>query len=101
MPAPQPVNATKQGAMIPVAGSQMALAVTSGAAVALTVPKNAAVAFITVETAPIRWRDDGTAPTTANGQLVQTNAGFWCFAPWAIQLIAVSTSAAIDVSYYQ
>ena len=35
-----------------------------------TMPSNAQGAVMTVETAPIRYRDDGTAPTSTEGHLL-------------------------------
>lgn len=87
-------------AATPVAPSQMGLAVTS-AAEHLTVPTGARYAFITVEGGPVRWRDDGTAPTIALGQYVAPGS-FWYYGNLSmIQFIlATATAATIDVSYY-
>ncbi len=67
----------------------------------LTPPTGATIAQICVETAPVRYRDDGIAPTASVG--IPLAAG-WC-GPYAgplsaIQLIAQSGSPTIDVSYY-
>ncbi len=55
----------------PVATDFEALAITNAVAVALTEAKiaNKVKAMITVETAEIRWRIDGTAPTTTVGHM--------------------------------
>jgi hypothetical protein len=64
-------------------------------------PTGATIAQICVETAPVRYRDDGIAPTVSVG--IPLAAG-WC-GPYAgplsaIQFIAQSGSPTIDVSYY-
>ena len=64
-------------------------------------PTGATISQICVETAPVRYRDDGIAPTASVG--IPLAAG-WC-GPYAgplsaIQFIAQSGSPTIDVSYY-
>jgi hypothetical protein len=64
-------------------------------------PTGATIAQICVETAPVRYRDDGIAPTASVG--IPLAAG-WC-GPYAgplsaIQFIAQSGSPTIDVSFY-
>lgn len=39
--------------------------------------KKARVAFIKAETQPVRWRDDGTAPTATDGFLLDVGEEFW------------------------
>jgi hypothetical protein len=86
------------------AGSaQLLSAVTPTATTTCTPPSRAAWASIVVETASIRWRDDGTAPTTAIGMLVNPtstptmtyNADFN-----KIQFIAVTGSPVVNISFY-
>ncbi len=69
-------------------------------------------AIITVEGSPIRWRDDGTAPTTTEGHLM--NAGdVLTFDSWsvpsvnwrqvlnAVQVIrATTTNGLLKISWY-
>lgn len=56
---------------------------------------------ITVEGAGIRWRDDGTDPTTTVGMPVSAGASFEYTGPMgAIKLIQQSASATINVVYY-
>jgi hypothetical protein len=76
-------------------------ALTVATATNLTPPTGATIAQICVETAPVRYRDDGIAPTASVG--IPLAAG-WC-GPYAgplsaIQFIAQSGSPTIDVSYY-
>lgn len=63
-------------------------------------------ALMTVETDAIRWRADGTAPTAseghkiaANGELSLTGANYKQLLG-AIQFIAVSTDAALKITYF-
>lgn len=72
------------------------------AATTLTVPAGAKLAQICVETQGVRYRDDGTAPTSTVGQPVASGTCFQYSGPLAaIQFIQQSSSAAIDVSYYK
>jgi len=68
----------------------------------LTVPTYSTAAIVCVETANVRWRDDGTAPTTTVGMPV---AAGQCFAYTgslsAIQFIAQSGSPVVNVAYYR
>ena len=73
-------------------------------ATGLTVPKNANVAIVQVEGAPIRWRDDGTDPTSSVGMLlypgnvVQLNVEDQLANFSAIQ---TATGGKLNVSYYE
>lgn len=89
------------------AGHHCQLSVTSGAAVSLSsctngIPAGALVSYIYVETAAIRWLDDGNSPTTADGMPVAAGA-FLTYSGWqgAIQFIAQSSTATIDVAFYK
>lgn len=71
------------------------------AAKALTVPTGATLAMIKTEGADVRYRDDGTDPTTTNGMLLETGDEFWYSgAPRALRFIETSTSATLHVLYY-
>ena len=80
-----------------------------GSAVGLTLPvpptgdPAATVAVITVDAASVRWRDDGTAPTASVGMTIRdTDAPFEYWGDLsAIELIAVSGSPIVNVSYYR
>lgn len=82
------------------------LTVTNASASALTVPAGANMAIISVEGNSIRFRDDGTAPTTSIGVIVNPGSTLELHDVVllkAIQLIAVdnSASAVINASFYQ
>ena len=73
-------------------------------ATSLSPPASATIANICVETAGVRYRADGTAPTSVVGTpLVATSSAPACFqyaGPLnAIQFIAISGSPTMDVSY--
>jgi hypothetical protein len=71
-------------------------------AAGLTVPAGSALAFINCEGQAVRWRDDGTNPTTSIGHVLNVgetlaydgNLGL-------IKFIEVTTSAKLNVSYFE
>jgi hypothetical protein len=85
-------------------GVQVVLSVTNSAAVGLTVPAEAAFALISVETESVRYRDDGVAPTNADGVLVPVTTAPWCYASEAglskIKFIATSATATLNIAFY-
>lgn len=74
----------------------------STAAVSPTVPTGAAVALITVESNPIRWRDDGSAPTAAVGTPQTAGQALWYQGSLArLQLIrSGGVDATVHFNYY-
>lgn len=68
----------------------------------LTVPAGAKKAILRVSTNPIRWRDDGIAPTAAIGMpLVADNEREFEGVLEAVRLIrSGAADATVDVSYY-
>lgn len=73
------------------------------AATVLTVPAGATVALIKAEVQNVRWRDDGVAPTATVGNIMQTSDAAFLYLGnlLAFQVIQVTTSATLDVSYYR
>ena len=70
-------------------------------AVGLTVPPHATLALISPETQSVRWRDDGTNPTTTVGTVL--NAGDYMFYTGYlenIKFIEITTSASLNINYY-
>lgn len=68
----------------------------------LTVPTGATSAFVTVETAPIRYRDDGSAPSAIVGYpLAVGQQLIYSGSLAAVQLIAQSGTPVVDVLYYK
>lgn len=70
-------------------------------ATGLTVPANALVALIQAESQSVRWRDDGTNPTSSVGMSIPVNNILAYTGDLStIKLIQVSASAIVNVSYY-
>lgn len=71
-------------------------------ATALTVPSYSTSAVICAETANVRWRDDGTAPTTSVGMVLLAGQCFSYTGNLAvIKFIAQTDSPVLDISYYR
>lgn len=71
------------------------------AAAALTVPSGAIVALIQAETQSIRWRDDGTDPTTTVGMVLSAGESmFFTGSLAAFKAIEITASAKLNISYY-
>ena len=65
------------------------------------IPATSQWATICVETANIRWRDDGTAPTTSVGMPVSSGQCFYYNSKFsALSVIAQSGSPVLDISFY-
>lgn len=110
-PAQTPVVA-KSGPYTPLGFCQItslssAAALVTASCSSGSVPVGATIAEICVETAGIRYRDDGTAPTTSVGIPVEpTSTSPLCYAysiiPLSqVQFIAISGSPVVDVSFYK
>jgi hypothetical protein len=68
---------------------------------ALTVPSGATLAVITPESQAIRWRDDGTAPTSAIGMpLPLFTVLSYDGDLQKIRFIEQAASAKLNISYY-
>ena len=69
---------------------------------ALTVPAGARYAVIQCTGQPVRYRDDGTAPTaTIGSRILTTSDGLWYTAKLArLRFIEESATAVLNVSYY-
>lgn len=71
------------------------------AAAALTVPTGATMALIVAETQGVRWRDDGTAPTSSVGMPLAAGVSLSYDGDLrAIRFIQQTASATLNVSYY-
>ena len=86
-----------------VTGAQFGLSVTSSTVVTLTVPTTAMVAEIYVRTASVVFTRDGTDPTATQG--IQADSGDIIVLNSRDELdrfevIAVSTTATLDVEYF-
>lgn len=73
----------------------------AAAATSLTVPAGAVFAIITTETQAIRWRDDGTNPTSAIGYPLTAGSELMLTSPLGVfRFIEQAASATVNVSYY-
>jgi len=95
------VVGTKPGAIVSLGSCQ--LSVTTAVLVSTCsggVPAGAAIAWITPEGAAIRWRDDGTAPTTTVGNPVAIGAQLIYSGPLpTLQVIAQSGTAVVNIYF--
>ena len=67
----------------------------------LTVPTGATLAIMVPESQPVRWRDDGTAPTSSVGMpLAISTALSYDGDLQNIRFIEQAASAKLNVSYY-
>ncbi len=68
---------------------------------ALTVPARAKFATLKTETQPVRYKDDGNAPTGTDGILVDIGDEVWYTGKLSrLQFIETAVSATLHVSYY-
>ena len=74
---------------------------TASAAALPSIPATSKSFIMSVEGASIRWRDDGTDPTTSVGHHVAPGAAL-CYSiePSDVKVIGVTSGATINVSYY-
>lgn len=71
------------------------------ASTGLTVPSGATLALIVPETQNVRWRDDGTAPTSSVGMPIFVGASLSYDGDLnRIRFIQQAASATLNVSYY-
>jgi hypothetical protein len=94
---------TQPTSLIPLGFCQLTL---SGATLLTAcsggIPDGAVVAMITVETQNVRWRDDGTAPTSSVGMLVLTGTTFTYQGNLGrIDFIPATGSPVLDISFYK
>jgi hypothetical protein len=89
----------KQTGIAPPLGYQQIAALTASQLLP-TIP-GAAVTAIVTPRAPVRWRDDGTAPTASVGMYLAADQALTYQGNLAaLRLIAVSGSVEVNVSYY-
>lgn len=66
-----------------------------------SIPSKARVALIQAEGDSLRWRDDGTDPTTSVGMLLAAGETFLYIGDLSkFKIIESSTSTTINISYY-
>jgi hypothetical protein len=83
-------------------GYQQSTSLSTSAAVNLpNIPSNAASYLLSVESAGVRWRDDGTDPTSSVGQPVAAGQAL-CYGndPHSVRIIGQTGTPTINVTYY-
>lgn len=96
---PVPVSGSTKPAGLTAKGYQQLTSLASAAA--LTVPANATVALIQAESQSVRWRDDGTDPTTTVGMVLSAGESmFFTGSLVAFRAIEITASAKLNISYY-
>jgi hypothetical protein len=95
------------GGYVSSGAGQYGVAIATNSVTTLTVPAGTAGAQICVETAGIRYKDDGGVPTSSSGMPAVPSSStipvcFQYFGPLnKLQIIGISGSPTIDVSYYR
>ena len=91
---------TRQGYMEPAGYVQ--LTSVSAATGLGTIPDGVTMVMIQPETQNVRWRDDGTNPTTTVGALIVANDILYYSGPMAsFKLIEVTASAKVNLTFYK
>jgi hypothetical protein len=69
----------------------------------LNPPAGATHALVRVETQAVRWRDDGTAPSSTDGMQMATNEEKWFVNNnlALVSFIELAASATLHVSFYK
>lgn len=66
-----------------------------------SVPSGASRCLLKVETQPVRWRDDGSNPTSTDGMLIDVGDEFWYTGQVkALRFIETAASATLHISFY-
>lgn len=73
------------------------------AAKPLTVPNGATSALVIAESQAVRWRDDGTAPTSTDGMQLAVGVPTWFHSANLanISFLELAASATLHISYYK
>lgn len=100
--APGQSIATNPNTLVPLGFEQLSV---TNVAVGLTVPVNAKLALIENDTSvgnPVRWRDDGVAPTAAIGMSLEKGVSFEYTGDLsAIEFVRKGGSnSTLNISYY-
>lgn len=93
---------TVQGYLQPAGFVQLTSLATAAGFSANQIPDNAKVVMIQAESQTVRWRDDGTNPTTTVGMnLVAGDMLVYSGTMSAIKFIEVSASAKLNCTFYK
>lgn len=67
-----------------------------------TIPTGTVLALIQAETQDVRWRDDGTNPTSTVGMIFKVNEVYvYTGNLSALKLIQAAATAKLNISYYK
>lgn len=95
-------TAVIQSEYSPVDDGYQQISLTAGTAVSLTVPGLAYIAHIQAYDGALRYRDDGTAPTSSTGMSIASAGDIWYDGDLdAIQLISESGTIEVNVLFYE
>jgi len=95
------MSAVRDAKLKPKGYQQILAATLDAGATNLTVPAGASYALLKAEAQAIRWRDDGVAPTTSAGMIIDVGDEFWYTGELsAIEFISDTAGAILNVSYY-
>ena len=73
----------------------------SSAAALPTIPASANIALIVVEDQTVRWRDDGSDPTSSVGMVWNLNTEYMYTGDLStIKIIQTAATAKLNISYY-
>lgn len=88
------------GGLKPLGYQQLSVA---GTAATLTVPAGTTLAMLAIESNAVRYRDDGTSPTSTVGMPMSVGTQNFPYTGYlgGVQFIAQSGTATLDVNYYQ
>lgn len=82
-------------------GYQQLTSIGTSAAKSMTVPTGSILALVGVADQAVRWRDDGTDPTSSVGFPVAASASFWYPGDLdEFSVIAQTGTAKLDICYY-
>ena len=83
-------------------GYQQLTAAQLASAIGLTIPTGAVLALLQAELEAVRWRDDGTSPTSSIGMMLQPGQLPFVYTASlsSIKFIAAAADAVLNVSYY-
>jgi hypothetical protein len=68
-----------------------------------TIPADTRLIAIQAETQPLRWRDDGTNPTSSVGMIIAAGDILWYDGakPGSLKLIETASSAKANLAFYK
>lgn len=95
---------TRDSRLKPLGYVQLTSLAAAAGVAAASVPDGAKAALIQAETQPVRYRDDGVAPTASVGMIIPANGSVW-YTGWRfdstlLQFIETTASAKVNILFY-